>query len=177
MPSPMDTELRVQDSPVPTQITLGSVGSKARAPIDCTGFLSKIGLNVVPPSSDFQTPPEAAPTRTMVLPSWLRAATAETRPLIAAEPMLRAPRPEITPWSITGRPLVAGGRGGVAAMGTGGPGTMARVTAAAEAGNRKTLSSASTLTSARSTTIRLVRGDPLAPDSIENGIQTPATSS
>ena len=32
------------------------------APIDWTGCLSNTGLNVVPPSWDFQTPPDAAPT-------------------------------------------------------------------------------------------------------------------
>jgi hypothetical protein len=49
MPSPIETELRVHDSPVPTQIVLVLVGSIAIAPMDWTGFLSKIGLNVTPP--------------------------------------------------------------------------------------------------------------------------------
>ncbi len=62
MPSPIDTELRVQASPVPTQTVLGLEGSSAMAPMDCTGARSKTGLKVVPPSSDFHTPPEAAPT-------------------------------------------------------------------------------------------------------------------
>src|SRR3981081_488893 len=92
MPSPTETELRVQASPVPTQMLRGSLGSMAMAPLDCTGCLSKTGLNVVPPSYDFHTPPLAAPTYTVVLPSSTRAATAETRPLRAAEPLLRAPR-------------------------------------------------------------------------------------
>src|SRR5437763_5191885 len=112
MPSPIDTELRVQRSPVPTHTTLGFVGSSAMAPIDCTGWRSKTGLKVVPPSCDFHTPPDAAPTKTTVLPPSLRAATAATRPDIAAEPMLRMPRPEMTPESITGG--VAGGGGGSA---------------------------------------------------------------
>src|SRR6266850_974670 len=99
MPSPMDTELRVQDSPVPAQITSGLVGSMASAPIDCAGCLSNTGRSVVAPSVDFQMPPLAAPTNTVVLPPRLTAATAETRPLITAEPMLRAPRPESTPAS------------------------------------------------------------------------------
>src|SRR5256885_7057306 len=129
MPSPMETELRVHDSPVPTQIALGLEGSRAMAPIDCTGFLSKIGLKVVPPSCDFQTPPEAAPTSTMVLPSSLRAATAETRPLIAAEPMLRAPSPETTPSSTRGAPAAARGRGGPAGeAAVPGPGRIERLT-------------------------------------------------
>ncbi len=62
MPLPTETELRVHDSPVPTQTVFGSFGSRDIAPIDCTGCLSNTGLNVVPPSSDFQMPPEAAPT-------------------------------------------------------------------------------------------------------------------
>ena len=103
IPSPTDTELRVQLSPVPTQTTFGSEGSSAIAPMDWTGCLSKTGLNVVPPSSDFHTPPEAEPTNRVILPSGsARPATAAMRPLIAAEPMLRAPRPEIAPVSSPG---------------------------------------------------------------------------
>ena len=62
MPLPIETELRVQVSPVPTQTVFGFDGSIAIAPIDCTGCLSNTGLKVVPPSIDFQTPPLAAPT-------------------------------------------------------------------------------------------------------------------
>ena len=62
MPSPMETELRVQVSPVPTQTVFGSRGSMVIAPIDCTGCLSNTGLKRVPPSWLFQTPPLAAPT-------------------------------------------------------------------------------------------------------------------
>ncbi len=58
----METELRVHDSPVPTQTVCGFFGSIATAPIDCTGCLSKTGLKVVPPSWLFQTPPLADPT-------------------------------------------------------------------------------------------------------------------
>src|SRR4029453_863738 len=95
MPSPMETLLRVHDSPVPTQTFFEFFGSRAIAPIDCTGCSSKIGLKVVPPSSDFQTPPLAAPPKTVTFPfPSLFAAIADTRPLIVAEPMLRAPRPE-----------------------------------------------------------------------------------
>src|SRR6266508_4059429 len=110
MPSPTETELRIQDSPVPTQTVFGLEGSIVTAPMDWTGCLSKTGLNRVPPSSDFQTPPLAAPTKTVVLPSTLRAATAATRPLMTAEPMLRAERPERTPESKTG-PRALGGTG------------------------------------------------------------------
>src|SRR6201994_4458272 len=100
MPSPIETELRVQPSPVPAQIVSLCDGSIAMAPIDCTSCLSNTDLNVVPPSVDFQTPPEAAPTYSSVLPSLpATASSAAMRPLIVAEPMLRMPRPEIVPES------------------------------------------------------------------------------
>jgi len=103
MPFPTETELRVQLSPVPTQTTFGSEGSNATAPIDWTPCLSKTDLNVVPPSTDFQTPPEAAPTNNVTLPSAsTRPATAAMRPLIAAEPMFRAPMPETVAESSAG---------------------------------------------------------------------------
>src|ERR1044071_2316296 len=83
MPAPIETELRVQDSPVPTQMVLEFCGSNAMAPIDWTGCLSKTGLKVVPPSVDFHTPPEAAPTKTVGVPFSFRAAVAAMRPLLA----------------------------------------------------------------------------------------------
>src|ERR1700693_3087266 len=95
MPSPMEVLLRVHASPVPTQIVLGADGSMAMAPIDCTGCLSNTGLKVVPPFIDFHTPPLAAPTYTVSLPFSFTAASAATRPLIMAEPMLRAASPEM----------------------------------------------------------------------------------
>src|SRR5438552_15625299 len=96
MPLPIETLLRVQLSPVPTQTFFEFFGSSATAPIDCTGCSSNIGRNRVPLSSDFQTPPLAAPTKSVILPDGSRVpAIAEMRPLIAAEPMLRAPSPEI----------------------------------------------------------------------------------
>src|SRR4051812_15877651 len=128
MPSPTDVELRVQPSPVPTQIVFGLVGSIVMAPIDCTRCLSKTGLNVVPPSSDFQTPPDAAPAKTTVLPPSLRAATAATRPDIAAEPMLRMPRPLMTPASIVGGRAGSGGGADSAVCVVVGPATMRRAT-------------------------------------------------
>src|SRR6187399_585132 len=92
----MDTLLRVQDSPVPTQTFLEFFGSSASAPIDCTACSSNTGRYRVPLSSDFQTPPLAAPTKSVILPDGSRVpARAEMRPLIVAEPMLRAPRPEM----------------------------------------------------------------------------------
>src|SRR6266542_5853984 len=113
MPSPIEMLLRVHDSPVPTQMFLEFFGSIAIAPMDCTGCSSKTGLNRVPPSSDFQMPPLAAPTKTVVLPSTLRAAKAATRPLMTAEPMLRAERPERAPESKAG-PRALAGAGGLA---------------------------------------------------------------
>src|SRR6478736_9590369 len=109
MPSPTETELRVHPSPVPTRTVLGLFGSSASAPIDCTDCLSNTGLNVVPPSSDFHTPPDAAPTNSVVRPSssW-RAAIAAIRPLIVAEPILRAPRPD----TVAESNLIAGAEAG-----------------------------------------------------------------
>src|SRR4030095_4915997 len=72
-----------------------SFGSIVMAPIDCTGCLSKTGLKVVAESLDFQTPPLAAPPERVIFPSISTASTAAIRPLMTAEPMLRAPRPEI----------------------------------------------------------------------------------
>src|SRR5271168_679019 len=95
MPFPIDTLLRVHASPVPAQIVFGACGSIASAPIDCTASLLKTGLNVVPPFEDFQTPPLAAPTYTVSRPFSFVAASADTRPLIVADPMFRAPSPEM----------------------------------------------------------------------------------
>jgi hypothetical protein len=44
MPLPIETLLRVHDSPVPTQTFFEFFGSSATAPIDCTGCSSKTGL-------------------------------------------------------------------------------------------------------------------------------------
>src|SRR5437588_8010017 len=96
MPSPIETLLRVQDSPVPTQTFFALPGSIAIAPMDCADCSSKTGRYRVPPSSDFQTPPLAAPTNNVIFPEGsFVPAIAEMRPLIAAEPILRAPRPEM----------------------------------------------------------------------------------
>src|ERR1700704_2200292 len=82
----------------------------AMAPIDCTGCLSNTGLYVVPPFTDFQTPPLAAPTYTVNRPSSLTAVTAAMRPLIAAEPIFREPKPEMVSESNTAScaPILAG---------------------------------------------------------------------
>src|SRR5215470_3717700 len=96
MPSPIETLLRVHDSPLPTQTFFEFFGSSAIAPIDCTGCSSNTGRYRVPLSSDFHTPPLAAPTNSVILPDGSRVpARAEMRPLMVAEPMLRAPRPEM----------------------------------------------------------------------------------
>src|SRR5256714_12496335 len=96
MPLPIETLLRVQLSPVPTQTFFGFFGSSVTAPIDCTGCSSNTGRYRVPLSSDFQTPPLAEPTNNVTLPEGSRTpAIAEMRPLIAADPMLRAPSPEM----------------------------------------------------------------------------------
>src|SRR5512132_3093546 len=155
MPSPTDTELRIHDSPVPTQIVRGFEGSIAIAPIDWTDCLSKTGLNVVPPSCDFQTPPLAAPTKSVVFPPSFLAATAAMRPLMVADPMLRAPSPESAAESNFGAAADRAEGGGAAvreAPGAGGadPAMTARPIGVPAGGNRKIASSTSTLGSARS---------------------------
>src|SRR6266498_550289 len=96
MPSPIETLLRVHDSPVPTQTFFEFFGSRAIAPIDCADCSSNTGRYRVPLSSDFQTPPLAAPTNNVIFPDGSRVpASAEMRPLIVADPILRPPRPEI----------------------------------------------------------------------------------
>jgi hypothetical protein len=42
MPSPIEMWLRIHASPVPAQTMFGSEGATASAPIDCTGWSSKI---------------------------------------------------------------------------------------------------------------------------------------
>src|SRR6476659_5584736 len=98
-PSPTETLLRIQLSPVPTHRFLWSEGSTATAPMDCAPAWSNTGLKVVPPFTDFQTPPLAAPTKTVSRSLSRTAVTAEIRPLMVAEPMLRAGRPEMAPAS------------------------------------------------------------------------------
>src|SRR5258707_4631562 len=99
MPSPMDTLLRPEDSPLHTQTFLGLPGSMATALMDCTEGLSKTGLKLVPALTDFHTPPLADAANTVRRGPSLTAATAAMRPLICAEPMLRAGNPEMVPAS------------------------------------------------------------------------------
>src|SRR5438477_9361139 len=103
----MEALFRVHASPVPTQITLGFFGSIVIAPIDWTACLSNTGLKVVPPFTDFHTPPLAAPTYTVSRGPSCTAASAAMRPLIAADPMLRAPRPEMVAESTLTGPVGA----------------------------------------------------------------------
>src|SRR5215467_12349730 len=104
MPSPTETLFLVQLSPVPTQTILWLEGSTVTAPMDCTSCLSKTGLKVVAPLMDFHTPPLAEPANTVTLPPSSTASIAATRPLMVAEPMLRAGNPEMVPESnFTGR--------------------------------------------------------------------------
>src|SRR5215472_5019812 len=63
--------------------------------MDCTSSRSKTALKVVPPFTDFQTPPLAAPTKMVMRPFSSTASSAAMRPLIVAEPILRAGRPEM----------------------------------------------------------------------------------
>src|SRR6266487_1739888 len=88
MPVPMEVLLRTQTSRVPTQTLDGCAWSTAMAPIDCV-YLSKMGLNVVPPFVDFHTPPPAAPTY-IVLGSLATPSMAAILPLVTAGPMGRA---------------------------------------------------------------------------------------
>src|SRR5258706_10913229 len=161
MPSPMDTEFRVHDSPVPTQTVCGSLGSIAIAPIDCTGALSKTGRKVVPPSPDFQTPPLAAPTYRMVLPPSLRAARAAIRPLIVADPMLRDRSPEMTPESSTGAARLPGADGGAAAAVCAGAGAGMTERPTGPEGERNRSSSYTKVCSARSSVMRKLRVYPI----------------
>src|SRR3954447_17916329 len=99
MPSPMETLLRIQLSPLPAQTIFVLVGSTASAPIDCTAGWSNTERKLLPPFTDFHTPPLAAPAETVRRRLSLTAVTAATRPLRTAEPMLRAGSPEIVPAS------------------------------------------------------------------------------
>src|SRR5947209_12756574 len=104
MPSPTETLLRIQLSPVPTQTILWFEGSTVKAPMDCTPCLSNTGVKVVPPFSDFHTPPLAEPANIVILPFSSTASMALMRPLMVADPILRMLSPEIVAESnFTGR--------------------------------------------------------------------------
>src|SRR5437868_7943643 len=61
-PCPVETSLRMLDSPVPTHTRFGLDGASAIAPIEATGCFSKMGFQLRPPSCVLKTPPAAAPT-------------------------------------------------------------------------------------------------------------------
>jgi hypothetical protein len=61
--------------------------------------MSNTDLKLLPPFTDFQTPPLADPANTVSRPSSFTAATAAMRPLIIAEPILRAGNPDTVPAS------------------------------------------------------------------------------
>ncbi len=58
---PTEMWLRIQVSPVPAHTMLGLDGATASEPMDDTGWSSKMGLQVVPASSDLKIPPDAEP--------------------------------------------------------------------------------------------------------------------
>src|ERR1051326_90289 len=99
MPLPMETLFLVQLSPVPTHTVLWLEGSIVTAPIDCAGSRSNTGLKVVAPLIDFQTPPLADPTNTVILPFSSTPSMAEILPPMVAEPMFLAAKPEMVPES------------------------------------------------------------------------------
>ena len=94
----METLLRTQRSPVPAQTFFGIAGSMATAPMDCTGGVED-GLEGGAAVDRF---PDAAAGRGGEDGEAAHrhgGVTAAMRPLIAAEPMLRAGRPEMVPAS------------------------------------------------------------------------------
>src|SRR5947209_8636834 len=176
----MEVLLRVQDSPVPTQSVLGAEGSIAMAPMESTGCLSKTGLKVVPPLTDFQTPPLAAPTyNVMRLPS-CTASMAAMRPDMAAEPMLRAPRPEMVSESTVTTVGVGGGALGVgveaAVCGAAAIGACATATVVPLPGRTNNALVIGTFASIFEYVVFCRFGFPFTPFSIENGRYQPLTS-
>src|SRR4051794_28651962 len=97
------------------------------------------------------------------------------RPLIAAEPMLRAPMPENVPESRVAAPAWRAGGAELGGVLSGPLGTTTRVSGWPAVGILYQASSLGTSISARSTVTRNPRGAPLPPDSTENGIHRPAT--
>ena len=62
MPTPACELRKMLCSPVPTQTTFWSDGARAMSPMAAVTMFSKIGVQVVPSFSVFQTPPEAEAT-------------------------------------------------------------------------------------------------------------------
>jgi hypothetical protein len=105
----------------------------------------------------------------------LRAAIAAMRPLIAAEPMLRAPSPEIVPESTTTGGIADAGGAASLAADPDEPAVIVWATGVPAAGNLNAVSSTGTLSSMRSIVMCVVLGAPCAPLSIENGNHMPST--
>ena len=72
-------------SPVPAQIVALSLGATASAPIACTGWSSKMGRQLAPPSVDFQIPPDADP-------AYQSAVSPSTPAIEAKRPPVAGPR-------------------------------------------------------------------------------------
>ena len=62
MPAPAWELRKMLCSPVPTQIVFWSDGARAMSPMAAVAWFSKMGVQVVPSFSVFQTPPEAEAT-------------------------------------------------------------------------------------------------------------------
>ena len=87
-PSPGSIVLREFGSPVPAHTTFVSDGAIANMPNAATSLSSKIGRQVTPLFVDFQSPPPAAATYS-VLDGPAIPCTSETRPLKLAGPTFR----------------------------------------------------------------------------------------
>src|SRR3954454_13784917 len=168
---------------MPAQTAFGFFGSMAIAPIDCTGCLSKTGLDVGPPLNDFQTPPLAAPTYSVMRFASCTASMAAVRPDIAAEPMLRAPRPEIVSestvtgvaggaWRVSGSDAGSGAFGNASLRGSG----VSTTTLAALPGRTNSALAIGTFASIFEYVVFCRFGFPFTPFSIENGRYQPLTS-
>jgi hypothetical protein len=130
----------------------------------------------VPASSDFHTPPLAAPTKTVILPDGsLIAAIADIRPLMVAEPMLRAPRPEIVA-ELNGACSAADAKP-KAITETSNKIDNRIISNYFGVGKRNIASSIGTLASALAMIIFCLSGSPLRPESMAKGRKTPLTFS
>src|SRR5258706_5125534 len=92
MPHPGEIVLRESSSPVPAHTCIVSDGAIASSPIDTHFSLSNTGRNVVPAFVVFQIPPAAAAMKNM-RDGLGMPATADTRHIMFAGPMLRQRHP------------------------------------------------------------------------------------
>ena len=86
MPPPGEIEFREFCSPVPAQTCMVSLGAIASDPMDTTRWLSNTGRHVTPLLVDFQIPPAAAATKSVLDGDGIPA-TSDTRPCMFAGPM------------------------------------------------------------------------------------------